>query len=57
MALSDDELAERHRAWTPPPPNFGSGMLWKYARGVGDAEKGAVTHPGGAAELRCYADI
>jgi len=57
VALSDDELAERHRAWTPPPPNFGSGMLWKYARGVGDAEKGAVTHPGGAAELRCYADI
>ena len=24
---------------------------------VGDAEKGAVTHPGGAAETHCYADI
>ena len=32
-------------------------LLWKYAQGVGDAEKGAVTHRGGAAELRCYADI
>ena len=57
VALSDGEFAERLAAWRPPAPNFGSGVLWKYARGVGDAEKGAVTHPGGKAELRCYADI
>ena len=57
VALSDAELAERAQAWSPKPAVFGSGTLWKYAQGVGDAEKGAVTHPGGAAELRCYADI
>ncbi len=57
VALSDAELAARAEAWTPRPAAFGSGVLWKYAQGVGDAEKGAVTHRGGAAELRCYADI
>ena len=57
VALSDAELAVRAEAWSPKPAVFGSGTLWKYAQGVGDAEKGAVTHPGGAAELRCYADI
>ena len=57
VALSDAELAARAEAWSPKPAVFGSGTLWKYAQGVGDAEKGAVTHPGGAAELRCYADI
>jgi dihydroxy-acid dehydratase len=31
--------------------------LWKYAQTVGDAEKGAVTHPGGKAETHIYADI
>jgi dihydroxy-acid dehydratase len=34
-----------------------SGALWKYAQGVGPAVKGAVTHPGGAAEETTYADI
>ena len=31
--------------------------LWKYAQQVGPALAGAVTHPGGAAEKECYADI
>jgi dihydroxy-acid dehydratase len=31
--------------------------LWKYAEQVGAARSGAVTHPGGAAETRTYADI
>jgi dihydroxy-acid dehydratase len=31
--------------------------LWKYAQQVGPARDGAVTHPGGAAEKACYADI
>jgi dihydroxy-acid dehydratase len=57
VALSNAELAVRAKAWAPKPAAFGSGVLWKYAQTVGDAEKGAVTHPGGAAELRCYADI
>ena len=37
--------------------DFGSGYIWKYAQQVGDALHGAVTHPGGAAEKSCYADI
>ena len=57
VALTDAELKARREAWTPRPAAFGSGTLWKYAGAVGDAAKGAVTHPGGAAELRCYADI
>ena len=32
-------------------------ILWKYAQQVGPARDGAVTHPGGAAEKTCYADI
>ena len=36
---------------------FGSGYLWKYAQTVGSAKNGAVTHPGGAQEKQCYADI
>jgi len=31
--------------------------LWKYTQQVGPARKGAVTHPGGAVEKECYADI
>ncbi|MEX2644321.1 MAG: dihydroxy-acid dehydratase [Acetobacterales bacterium] len=55
--LPDEELAARRKAWKPKPANFGSGALWRYAQTVGSALKGAVTHPGGAAEIRCYADI
>ena len=55
--LSDEELASRREAWTPRTSDFQSGALWKYAQTVGDAEHGAVTHPGGRAEVRQYADI
>jgi len=57
VALSDEELATRRAAWKPKPQNFGSGVLWRYAQVVGSAEKGALTHPGARAEIRCYADI
>jgi dihydroxy-acid dehydratase len=57
VELSDAELEKRRAAWKPRKTDYQSGMLWKYAQLVGDAEKGAVTHPGGAAETRCYADI
>jgi dihydroxy-acid dehydratase len=57
VALSDAELAERRRAWTPRKNDYQSGTLWKYAQTVGNAEKGAVTHPGGKAEVRAYADL
>jgi dihydroxy-acid dehydratase len=57
VKLSDAELAERRKAWKPRETAVGSGVLWKYAQQVGPAVKGAVTHPGGAAEKVCYADI
>jgi dihydroxy-acid dehydratase len=57
VALSDAELAERRRAWTPRKNDYQSGTLWKYAQTVGTAEHGAVTHPGGRAEVRAYADL
>lgn len=57
VELSDAELAKRREAWKPRQHNFSSGALWKYAQVVGDAEKGAVTHPGGGAEKECFADI
>ena len=57
VRLSDAELAERKKSWKAPPARFGSGVLWKYAQQVGSAVGGAVTHPGGAQEKQCYADI
>jgi dihydroxy-acid dehydratase len=57
VALSEAELAERRRAWTSRKNGYQSGTLWKYAQTVGDAEKGAVTHPGARAETHIYADI
>jgi dihydroxy-acid dehydratase len=57
VALSDAELSERRRAWTARRNGYQSGTLWKYAQTVGDAEKGAVTHPGAGAETHVYADI
>jgi dihydroxy-acid dehydratase len=57
VQLSDAELAARKAAWTPRRTDYNAGTLWKYAQTVGDAEKGAVTHPGGKAETHVYADI
>ncbi|RMF08138.1 MAG: dihydroxy-acid dehydratase [Alphaproteobacteria bacterium] len=55
--LSDEELAARKAKWQPRENDFASGALWKYAQLVGPACKGAVTHPGGKAEKKVYADI
>jgi len=57
VKLSADELAKRKTQWKARESEFGSGYLWKYAQQVGPAVNGAVTHPGGAAEKECYADI
>ena len=57
VKLSDDELARRKQDWKPRESDFTSGYLWKYAQQVGPAVNGAVTHPGGAAEKQCYADV
>jgi dihydroxy-acid dehydratase len=55
--LSPAELEARKAGFKPPAPGFNSGYIWKYAQQVGPARDGAVTHPGGAAEKSCYADI
>jgi dihydroxy-acid dehydratase len=57
VRLSDAELAERRKSWKPRDTEYGSGAIWKYAQQVGPAVNGAVTHPGGAQEKQCYADI
>jgi dihydroxy-acid dehydratase len=57
VRLSENELAQRAGAWKPHGEEFTSGYLWKYAQQVGPARRGAVTHPGGAVEKECYADI
>ncbi len=57
VKLSEAELAERRKQWKPRKHDFQSGALWKYAQAVGDAEKGAVTHPGASAETHVYAEI
>ncbi|KAG5993913.1 hypothetical protein E4U43_003356 [Claviceps pusilla] len=41
--VSDEEMASRRAAWTPPEPRVKRGVLAKYARLVGDASHGAVT--------------
>jgi dihydroxy-acid dehydratase len=55
--LSEAELAARRKQWKSRTHDYQSGALWRYAQTVGDAEKGAVTHPGGKAETSVYADI
>jgi dihydroxy-acid dehydratase len=57
VALSDEELAARAKKWKPRETDYQSGAIWKYAQTVGSARYGAVTHPGGAKETHCYADI
>ena len=57
LMVEPSELEARRAGWTPRPPAFGSGALWRYAQTVGRARTGATTHPGARAETRCYADI
>jgi dihydroxy-acid dehydratase len=57
LAVPPEVLAQRRAAWKPRRNDYQSGALWKYAQQVGPASKGAVTHPGAAAETHVYADI
>jgi dihydroxy-acid dehydratase len=41
--ISDTEMQDRLRAWTPPPPMYTTGALAKYAKLVSSASVGAVT--------------
>ena len=57
VELSAEELEVRRKGWRSRRHDFQSGALWKFAQTVGPASKGAVTHPGAAAETHTYADI
>ncbi len=48
LLVEDRELTERRRAWKPRQPRHRAGALAKYARLVGQAPGGAVTHDGAA---------
>ncbi|SEM70372.1 dihydroxy-acid dehydratase [Pseudorhodobacter antarcticus] len=57
VALTDAELAARKANWKGPrQTEYDSGALWKYARLVGGARLGAVTHPGAREERHVYMD-
>jgi dihydroxy-acid dehydratase len=57
LLVDDEELARRRLRWAPRETDHRSGALWRYAKNVGPASGGAVTHPGAKAEVRMYADI
>ncbi len=45
LIVDDAELARRRVNWVQQPPRYTSGVLAKYARLVGGAERGAITNP------------
>jgi dihydroxy-acid dehydratase len=55
--LTDDELAARKAKWQGPrQTEYTTGALYKFAKLVGSARYGAVTHPGAKAERHVYMD-
>jgi len=48
LLIDDSEFAARRVAWKPRPPRHRAGALAKYAKLVGQAPGGAVTHDGAA---------
>jgi len=57
VKLSQEELAERRKAFKPRKTNYQAGALQKYAALVGDARYGAVTHPGAKEETHTFVDL
>ena len=57
LAVSDAVLEARRKNWVPRRTDYNSGAIWRFARNVGPARYGAVTHPGARAETHVYADI
>jgi dihydroxy-acid dehydratase len=55
--VSDEEMARRRAAWKGPRKTaYTSGAVHKFAKLVGGARWGAVTHPGAKAESHVYMD-
>ncbi len=48
LLIDDNEFSVRRSAWKPPSPRHRAGALAKYAKLVGQAPGGAVTHDGAA---------
>jgi dihydroxy-acid dehydratase len=46
VLIDGAELSRRRAAWKAPMPRHRAGLLSKYALSVGQADVGAVTHPG-----------
>ncbi len=43
LEISKEELEKRKKEWTPPPFKYTRGVLYKYAKLVSSASKGAIT--------------
>ncbi|PLL10581.1 dihydroxy-acid dehydratase [Tabrizicola sp. TH137] len=58
VAVDEAELARRKTEWKGPRQTiYATGAVWKFAKLVGGARWGAVTHPGAAAERHIYMDL
>ena len=40
LEISDEELAARRAAWTPPPPRYARGYGWMFGRHILQADQG-----------------
>jgi dihydroxy-acid dehydratase len=43
MAVLEEELERRRKAWSPPPLKVSQGTLYKYTKVVADASHGCIT--------------
>ncbi len=43
IQLSDSEIQDRLKSWSPPPPRYTRGVMAKYAKLVSSASDGAIT--------------
>ena len=57
LQVDGEEMDRRRGDWAPRSNDYQSGALYRYAQNVGPAWRGAVTHPGAAAETHMFADI
>ena len=57
VKLSATELKTRRKKWKPRKTDYNSGALQKYAKLVGPARDGAVTHDGGKGETHTFVDL
>jgi dihydroxy-acid dehydratase len=55
--LSESDMAARKADWKGPrPTQYTTGAIYKFAKLVGSARYGAVTHPGAKGERHVYMD-